>query len=447
MELGTPRGMRDFLPGEMIARRKAFSAVRRVYESHGFCPMETPALESIPVLAAKCGEDVSKQIFRVQDSDLGLRFDLTVPLARVVASNASIPKPFKRYCIARVWRREEPQKGRFREFWQADADIVGSASKRCEAELLSAAAEALCALGFSGVKIRLNSRKALDAAIERSGIPREQAATVLRSLDKLEKIGEEAVARELKEKGIPDAGAAKLLSFGKINGGYPRVAASDPVFISAKNTGALEEAEKFLSGAQGAREALAELSEVCANYALYAVSSRVPAEIDFSLVRGLDYYTGPVFEFAAGGGLVGSVGGGGRYDGLIGLYGSQQVPAVGVSLGIERILALTGAGQQAAKGVCSIADVLVAPVKPEHYPYAVKVLDELRSAGVNSEIDVMARNLKKQLESANSQGTRFVAIVGEREKSETKVTLRDLETGQESMVTVPEAAKLAGAVI
>ncbi|MDD5318096.1 MAG: histidine--tRNA ligase [Candidatus ainarchaeum sp.] len=425
MDLSTPRGMRDFLPGEMAARERVFSTVRRVYSLYGFPPMETPALESVPVLTAKCGDDVAKQVFRVQDSDLGLRFDLTVPLARAVAGNSSLAKPFKRCCVARVWRREEPQKGRFREFWQADADIIGSASMRCEAELLAAACDALSALGFTGAKIRVNSRKLLSAAMEKLGLPPEKEFAVFRSLDKLEKIGAEGVGKELAGKGFSEAEIAGLLSFGEIRGSS-----------AEKISGARE----LLAGAGRAEEGLEELEEILSLFSGYAASRACGIEVDFALVRGLDYYTGPIFEISAGKGGVGSLAGGGRYDDLIALYGAPPTPAVGISLGIERILELLKA-QAGDSGAAPASRVFVAPVKPEFYPCALSALQEFRAAGVPAEIDLMERSLRKQLDYANSSGIPFAAIVGEREKKEGKVTLRNLESGEEKLVSASDAAK------
>jgi len=428
MELRTPRGMRDFPPGEMIARDRVFATVKQAYERSGFYPLETPALESYEVLTAKCGDEVSKQVFRIQDSDLGLRFDLTVPLARFVAGNPSLAKPFKRYCIARVWRREEPQKGRFREFWQADADIVGSPSMRCEAELIAAAVGALQELGFTGLQVKVNNRKILDAAVQKLGIAEEKEFSVFRSLDKLEKIGAGGVKEELKAKGLSAKEISDIMAFGEITG---------------SNSDKLAQARKALAGNAKADEGLGEIEEIASLFSEYESSKSCELIIDFSLVRGLDYYTGPIFEIAAKDGNIGSLAGGGRYDGLIALYGAQATPATGISLGIERITELMK-GRRGGEPIANATSaVFVAPVKPEFYSYGLKVLQQFRNSGVNAEIDLMDRTLRKQMDYANSMGIRFVAIVGEKEKKEGKATLRNLKDGSESLVSPAEAAKLA----
>lgn len=425
MNFQTPRGTRDFLPEDMISREYVFSTVRKAYEKYGFYPLETPAFEDVKVLTMKCGEEVEKQLFRLEDTEQSLRFDLTVPLARVVASNPSLPKPFKRYAIGPVWRREEPQKGRFREFWQADVDVVGSPSMRSEAELIGAAVEALIALGFKGFEVRLNNRKLLNAFTSKAGIPEEKRLAVFRSLDKLAKQGEEAVRKELEEKGVDSAKIDALLSFGEIFG---------------NNEEKLKRAKKEVEGSAEGEEGVKELSEILKLLALYECAKDAKLVVDFTLVRGLDYYTGPIFEISIPDGGVGSVAGGGRYDGLIGLYSSQGLPATGISLGIERIIEV-----MKAKGMMkqrkTNCRVFVAPVKPEFYDYALKVVQELRREGVNAESDLMERSLRKQLDYANAMGIPFVAIVGEKEEQAGTIMLRDFASGKEEEVSLPEAAK------
>ncbi len=425
MAYQTPRGTRDFLPEEMIARNAVFSTVRRVFEKYGFYPLETPAFEELKVLTAKCGEDVEKQIFRLDGTEQGLRFDLTVPLARVVASNKELALPFKRYAIGPVWRREEPQKGRFREFWQADVDVVGSAGMRSEAELIAAAIEALRELGFSNFEVRLNNRKLLNAFFSEAGITEEKRLAVFRSLDKLTKMGEGVVRAELKEKGVDEAGIDALLGFGEISG------SNDEKLKKVR-----DEVEENSEGKEG----VAELEEILKLLQLYEAAKGVELVLDFSLVRGLDYYTGPIFEIVVPDGGVGSVAGGGRYDALIGLYGAQPLPATGISLGIERIIEVMRA-KGMLKKVKTGCKVFVAAVKPEFYEYAVKVLQELRKAGVNAEADVMGRNLRKQLDYANAMGIPFVAVVGEKEMNAGTVMLRDFASGKEEQISVSDVAK------
>lgn len=423
MNLQTPRGTRDFMPPEMEMRERVFSTVEKVFRSYGFRPLETPAFEEMEVLTAKCGEDVAKQIYELADSSWGLRFDLTVPLSRVVASDSSLPKPFKRYAIGRVWRRDEPQKGRFREFWQADVDVVGSPSMLADAEVLATACESLSSLGFSNFEVRLNDRKLLDAMVEKAGIPPGKTGAVFRTIDKLEKIGEEAVRGELKEKGLGDMEIYKVMDFMKIEG---------------DNSEKLAEISKTVKGSKKGEEGIRELSEIISLFDKYEISKKCRLLLDFSLVRGLDYYTGPIFEVKAPEAGVGSLAGGGRYDELIQLYGAPPTPATGISLGIERIIEVMGKKE----GKAARRLVVVAAVKPEFADYALKVVQEFRKAGVPAEPDLMERNLRKQLDYANSIGAAFVAVVGEREKKSGTVTLRDMATGKEESLPVSDATKM-----
>ncbi|MEM4389967.1 MAG: histidine--tRNA ligase [Candidatus Micrarchaeia archaeon] len=406
-----PRGMRDYLPEEMIAREGMLEKITAVFRTFGFDPLETPALESMEVLRAKAGE-LGGQIFSVE-GELGLRFDLTVPLARVVASNPALPKPFRRYCIARVWRREEPQRGRLREFIQADIDIVGSAEMSCEAELLACAGKALEAAGFAEYRIRLNNRKIVERVLEAQGIAKGALVTVMRSLDKTEKIGEDGVVRELEAKGVSGETARGLLRVLKAEG---------------------SNAQKLASMEGTAGEGVRELREILELAKAYGIDERI--EVDFLLVRGLDYYTGPVFEIEAGGG-VGSIAGGGRYDNLIQSYGGEPTPAVGISLGVERMMALRGEG-----GVRTRTKVFVANTRPEFLPSAIKVAQALRERGIAAQTDVMGRNLRKQFEYAAGAGIPFVAVIGEREMKEGKLTLRDLAKKEERAVTLAEAVRI-----
>jgi len=406
--------MRDYLPKEMIAREEMLAKIAAVFQSFGFDPLETPALESMEVLRAKAGE-IAGQIFSIEGGEMGLRFDLTVPLARVVASNSSIPKPFKRYCISKVWRREEPQRGRLREFLQADIDTVGSASMACEAELIACAGRALEEAGFREYRVLLNNRKILEKVVESQGIEANAIAAVIRSLDKTEKIGEEGVVKELEAKGVGGETARKLISALRVEGSN----------------------EEKLDGMEGmASEGVKELREVIELAGAYGMERRI--QVDFLLARGLDYYTGPVFEIDAGGG-VGSIAGGGRYDNLIQAYGGEPMPAVGISLGIERMMALGGQGERRTRTA-----VFVANAKPEFLKKAIAVAQSLRAKGIRAQVDVMGRSLRKQFEYATGEGIPFIAVVGEREARERKVTLRDLEKREERMMSLSEAARVLG---
>ncbi len=403
----TPKGMRDFLPEEMLTREQVIEKITSVYRLYGFRPLDTPALEYISTLKAKSGDEIAGQIFKLEDEEVGLRFDLTVPLARVAANNA-IPKPFKRYCISTVWRKEEPQKGRMREFWQADADIIGSKSMRSEVELLRLANDALFALGFEKPQFLLNNRKILDALAAKLGFE-EEKEMVFRLLDKIDKLGLEKVRVDME----------KLL--GKENGS----ALFDVLATTGTNAQKIEAARKISE--EGAKE-LEEIVLGCEG---------LDVKVDFFLVRGLGYYTGPVFEIKLSD-EIGSCGGGGRYDNLLGLYGQNDY-ATGISLGIERLMYLIKERQakdQSARK--TYTKVFVASVKG-YYSQAAKIADEFRKSGIAAEADLNERNLGKQFDYANSLGIRYVAIVGEKETKEGKVTLRDMESGKEEMIPVSEA--------
>lgn len=403
-----PKGMRDILPEDAMLRRGVLETIERVYRKYGFVPLETPAMEYLATLRAKAGEEIDKQIFVLKDEELGLRFDLTVPLARVAATNA-FTKPFKRYQFAPVWRYEEPQKGRFREFWQADVDTIGTKGMRAEAELLTAAREALQALGFTQLKILLNNRKILDALAAKLGIEDKKEA-VFRLLDKLDKVGEEKVREEM-EAVIGKEKTKRLFE----------------IFDTKGDNKKKLQAARSLSE-EGANE-LEEILALCP----------FGIEINLAMVRGLGYYTGPVFEIKGDGGI-GSIAGGGRYDNLLGIYGQADY-ATGISLGIERIIALikertAKENKPAAK---TYTRVLVGNVKPEFYSNALQVAAELRKNDIPAEVDLNERNLKKQLDYVNAMGIPWMIIIGEREAKEGKVTLRDMQSGKEERLTVRDS--------
>jgi len=403
-DYAAPKGMRDFLPDEAAKREWAAGVIKSTYRRFGFVPMETPALESVEVLERKCGEEIKGQLFRMDDGRTALRFDLTVPLSRVASSN-TFKKPFKRYCIAPVWRREEPQKGRFREFYQADADIIGCPTVRAEAELIACACAAISELGFSGAVVRLNDRRVI-TKIAQSLLPNKEGE-VLRILDKREKIGDDATVEMLVAAGARQKDAQKLV---------------ESLTAAGKNDARLALAAKY---SPEAAESLKGILELVQEY------GKIDVAIDLSLVRGLGYYTGAIFEISLGKEM-GSVAGGGRYDNLLSMYG-QGDSAVGISLGFERLMALMGARAAEKRGV------FVAAVKDEFYPYALFVAAKLRAAGVECQTDLNARSLKKQMDYAAGR-CRYIAVVGEREKKEGKATLRDLDSGKEELLSVEDAA-------
>ncbi|MFH0884370.1 MAG: histidine--tRNA ligase [Candidatus Micrarchaeota archaeon] len=400
----TPKGMRDIGPEDMFVREEVMGKIRAIFQSYGYRPLETPALEYLETLRAKAGPEVDKQIFVIDGNEYGLRFDLTVPLARF-ASSADTPKPFKRYAIDVVWRREEPQRGRFREFYQADADIIGSASMRCEAELLSLAKDVCLAFGFDKPRIMLNHRQILEGIASAVGIEGETKGEVFRVLDKLDKIGEDEVEKLLRE--ILGKKADELLKIIRAKG---------------DNESRLAIAEKY--NAEGAKE-IREILSMC----------DFEVEFDLFLVRGMGYYTGPVYEIKLSEGI-GTVIAGGRYDNLLGVYG-QPSPATGISVGIERLVTLIT--EQGAKPRKTDSIVLIAAVKPEFYKDAAKVAARFRSEGIPCETDLNERALRKQLDYANALSIPYVAVIGAKEVEGGTVTLREMASGKESQVPLAQA--------
>ncbi len=429
----TPRGTRDFLPQDMLRRNYIFGRVRNVFERFGFVPLETPAFEDWKLLAAKGGggDEIKNEIYYFKDKsgrELGLRFDLTVPTARVVAGNPQLPMPFKRYQIGRVWRYDRPQAGRFREFWQADADIIGSDSMLADTECIAAAAQCLKELGFRDFEIRLNNRKVLNGMVQLAGVPEGKSQDVFRILDKIEKIGESEVMAGL-EKIIGREKAGKILEMIGTKGGK----------------GMLAGQKKLMGSIEIALEGIGELEEILKYARVYGILDRIV--IDFSLVRGLDYYTGPIFEIVVKAkNNIGSVMGGGRYDKMIELYGGKPSPATGMSLGLERIFEIMSSEGMFKEIDKATARVFVAPARdePKLREECVKLTGKLRGMGIPADTDFMGRKLKKIFEYVDSAGIPFMIILGEKELKSGKLTLRDMGKRQEKRLVFEKAAKLVG---
>ncbi|MGC8812136.1 MAG: histidine--tRNA ligase [Candidatus Aenigmatarchaeota archaeon] len=420
MELKPLKGTRDFLPEEMIIRQKILDKIKNVFEVFGFQPLETPAIESWEILSAKGagGEEILKETYNFEDLGkrrVGLRYDLTVPLARVIASNPNLPLPFKRYQIQNVWRYGDVSKGRLREFLQADIDIVGSESMLADAEVIACAISCLNSLGLKNFLVRINNRKILSALVKFAGIE-EKASDVFRSIDKLEKIGEEKVKKELEERGIPKETIKKIFDF-----------------IKVENPEKIFDKIKDLSFEEG-KEGIDELKEIASYLEKMKVGAKV--KIDLSLARGLDYYTGPIFEISAEK-KIGSIAGGGRYDKLIGIFAGREVPATGISLGIERIIEVMKERMVETKK--SKVEVFVATVSKDVLKKSLEIIQKLRESGIRVDFDLRERNLTRQLEYANSLGIPFVLIIGERELKEKKFKLRDMEKKIEKEMELNEA--------
>ena len=414
MPFQTPRGTRDIEPAEMLRYQYVLDVCRRVFEKYGFDPLDTPAFEDWKLLSAKSGggEAIKEEIYYFRDKserELGLRFDLTVPLCRFVAANPGIPKPFKRFQIGKVWRYDRPGSMRWREFWQADIDIVGSGSMETEAECLRAMCEIFAQLGFNDFSIRLNDRKITEDFVKSLGI--KNVSDVFRVVDKLEKSGAGAVARELKGKGLKKPAIESILNF-----------------IGIKD---LEKVKKYVSS-----EGTEELEKILSLLGEYKKN----LQVDMSLVRGLEYYTGPVFEISLGSGA--SVGGGGRYDDLIGAFGGKKMPATGISIGVDRVVAaMQGKNMPASlkKTSCAVYVVAVSDAVREE---AIRIAQELRSLGIPAEFDIMGRSLSKQMSYANSRGIPFALVIGEKELEAKKAKLRDMRSGKEEDIFLGGLAKI-----
>jgi histidyl-tRNA synthetase len=423
-----PKGTRDFLPSQLQHRLAVIDTIRRVFQLHGFAPLDTPAFERLETLTGRYGED-EKLIFRILErgaggqrgeTDLALRYDLTVPLARVVAMHPELKLPFRRSHIAPVWRADRPAKGRFREFLQCDCDIVGSAEATADSECLAVAAAALEAVGLSAFEARLNDRRILRGIAQVAGAP-DREAELLVAIDKLDKIGHSGVDAELAERGVgPDARQA--------------IWALLDVPASEGDEAVLDHLLGLLAGypdAQAGVERVRQVRDLALAYGLRPDQLRV----DPTLARGLGYYTGPVFEFSALGGGIGSIAGGGRYDDLIGFFSGRVVPAVGVSLGLERILTLLESDEAGLPTV----DVLVTVLDEARRPACLDAARRLRAGGVRTELWLGVGQLGKQLKHAAALQARFAVLIGGNEARDGVWLIRDLRDGTQQALP-PEAA-------
>jgi histidyl-tRNA synthetase len=422
-----PSGTRDFLPAEVRRREHVMRVVREVYESYGFEPLETPAFENIETLLGKYGEEGNKLIFKILrrgeheasgEADLALRYDLTVPLARVVAQyQGELPRLFKRYQIQPVWRADRPARGRFREFYQCDIDAIGSTSPVVEAELLSAVSEVLGRLQFDAFAIRLNHRRALAALLECAGVPEPHYDAALVALDKLDKVGPEGVERELQARGIDAAATAACLK----------------VFAAPAPEGVDEQLAALRGFVQGHVDGTAAVEELTSIVALTeGTRARGRLLVDPSLARGLSYYTGAIMEIAVPD-LPGSLGGGGRYDRLVGMFLGRDVPACGFSLGLERIIVvMTERDMFPARVSRGAVDVMVTFLGDAQRADALRLASELRAERLRVEVFPEAgRKLEKPLKHAAGRGVPVMAILGADEQARGEIAVRDLQTRQQ----------------
>ncbi len=442
------RGMRDFLPIDVRKREYVIGVIKEVYESYGFEPLETPAVENVETLMGKYGDEGNQLIYKILKrgekldeafaadnpqsairnaqslSDLALRYDLTVPLARVVANNKNeLPKFFKRYQIQPVWRADRPARGRFREFYQCDVDAIGSNSMVVEAEILTAVSEIMTRLGFKDYTIRLNHRQILTDILDTAGVPDELHTDALIAIDKFDKIGADGVAQELSERGISDEASTMLLA------------------IFEKTQEILNQ-EKDIN-----RTIVANLINIVSNETLTELgqilkfANKAPIVIDPSLARGLSYYTGAIMEITVPD-LAGSLGGGGRYDGLIGMFGKEQIPACGFSLGLERILVVMEERGMFPPEIAEStpADVLVTIWNEETVGESLKLAAQLRKQGLRATVYPEADKLGKQFKYADSIGVPYVCVLGDDEIKAGKVKLKNMKTGDETSVKASEIA-------
>jgi histidyl-tRNA synthetase len=414
------RGMRDFLPEDVRRRAHVIGIVSDVYQRYGFEPLETPSLENIDTLMGKYGEEGNKLIFKVLrrgehessgETDLALRYDLTVPLARVVAEyRGQLPKFFKRYQIQPVWRADRPARGRFREFFQCDVDAIGSRSPVVETEMLAAISDVLTRLGFDDFTIQLNHRQLLTATLNRAGVDPALHAAALIALDKLDKIGIDGVLKEMVSRNVPPDAAKAVLDHA--HSGEFDSFSDEPGSAAVHN--------------------LREIMDLCQVTA--AARHVKPAPF---LARGLSYYTGAIMEVTVPD-LAGSLGGGGRYDGLIGMFLGGDVPACGFSLGLERILVvMTERNMFPPQVEQGSADVLLTLFDQSTIPEGLKLAAELRAHGIRVEVYPEADRLGKQMKYAATRKIRFAAILGGDEIGRGEVTLKNLETGAQESVSRP----------
>jgi histidyl-tRNA synthetase len=453
-----PQGTRDFSPAEVRKRQYIFNTLRGIFELYGFQPLETPAMENLVTLTGKYGEEGDRLIFKILNNGLhekkdadkeklttewnnvlskpystpvvterALRYDLTIPFARyVVMHQNDLAFPFRRYQMQPVWRADRPQKGRYREFWQCDADIVGSTSLINEAELLCIYETAFQKLAIP-VTIKVNSRKLLAGLSELCGMP-EKMMDITIALDKLDKIGWVGVAKELQERSIADDGIWKI---------------EQVINVTGTNEAKLAAYADIMQHSASGIEGINELSKALAYYKSLnpLTDPNVKVEVDISLARGLNYYTGVIVEVVCSHPDVkmGSIGGGGRYDDLTGLFGLKGLSGVGVSFGIDRIYdvieELKGFPEQLAEGT----KAMLVNFGGENEAYALQILQQLRAAGIAAEVYPDAAKFDKQMKYANKRGIAYVLLPGDEERQKNMVGLKNFETGEQKMVSVEEA--------
>lgn len=423
------RGFRDYLPAQMNARLKMIATIRQVYERYGFQPLDTPAQEYLVTLIGY-GDENQKQIFHFtnpEEERVALRFDLTVPLARVVAQYPDLPLPFRRYQVAPVWRADKPDPGRFREFVQFDLDSVGTASMAADVEIVCGMYDTLRALGINNFRVRFSDRKVLTSLLDFAGIPHEAGNRVFRVLDKLDKIGLEGISAEL-TKGRIDASGDKIPGLGLADKQVGRIK-EFLALPAGERMSVLASLSDLFTGVPSAGEAISGLEFICASLDTLGIPEANVA-LDLSIARGLDYYTGPVFEASLNDAPeFGSVFGGGRYDGLVERFLGRKIPAVGASIGVDRLLAaLQKLGL--IEIAPSTAQVIVTVMERTRLADYQLLTRQLREAGINTELYLGEEtSLGKQLQYANRQQIPIAIIIGSDEFSRNEITIKNLKLG------------------
>lgn len=443
-----PKGTRDFGPAQMAKRQFIFDTIRTVFQKFGFQPLETPAMENLSTLTGKYGEEGDQLLFKILNSgdflkdvpddklqaknskgitfdisEKGLRYDLTVPFARYVVMNRNdVSFPFKRYQIQPVWRADRPQKGRYREFYQCDADVVGTNSLICEAEIILMIKETFTNLGISDYSIKINHRGILTGIADAIGARGNETALFV-AIDKLDKIGEEKVKEELRPKGFSEESLALLFNLLSVKGNITNKMG----FLSTKF-------ESSTDGQKGLRD-LKEVFNLLEQYG----SDEGNVDFDVALARGLSYYTGCIFEVKINNVSIGSVSGGGRYDNLTKTFGDKEnLSGVGFSFGVDRIYDAMEELQLFPKEAQVSSKVLVCHLDQESLLYGTRVLSKLRAAGISSEIYPDNAKIKKQLDYANKKMIPFSIVIGSDEMSSGALALKNLETGEQQKLTVEQ---------
>ena len=437
-----PKGTRDFSPMEMIRRNYIFNVIRSVFEKHAYLPIETPSMENLSTLMGKYGEEGDRLLFKILNSgdfakgvdfndeninrlatkicEKGLRYDLTMPFARFVVQHQNeLSFPFKRYQMQPVWRADRPQKGRYREFYQCDADVIGSNSLLNEAELMQITDEIFSTFGIK-VTIKINNRKILTGIAEVVGAP-DKVVDICIAIDKLDKIGLENVCAELAERGLSEESIAKMQPFFAFGG---------------SNEEKLDQLRKVFANSEIGMRGVDEVQTVLNYVALFNLNS--PIELDITLARGLNYYTGAIFEVKAMDVAIGSISGGGRYDDLTGIFGLKNMSGVGISYGAERIYDVLNELNLFPAGIASPVKVLLLNFGEKEEKYALSALQVLRAEGIACEIFPDRTKIGKQMNYANAKSIPFVVMAGEEEMNKQVYTLKNMESGEQQSMSIAE---------